>query len=82
MGATSKHYGDVYKWVSKVIESCKTQEQEKTARKLIDNYINNLYYNNEVHPVLRAEINRNLTCILDGISFSRIEEKLQNGNKY
>lgn len=81
MGATSKHYGDVYKWISKVIESCKTQEQEKTARKLIDNYDNNLYYNNEVHPVLRAEIKRNLTCILDGISFSRIEEKLQNGNK-
>jgi hypothetical protein len=80
MAATSNHYGDVYMWVSKVIESCKTHEQEKIARKLIDNYINNLYYNNEVHPILRAELNRSLKGMIDGISFSRIEEKLNHEN--
>ena len=80
MGAKSKHYGDVYMWVSKVIESCKTHEQEKIARKLIDNYIDNLYYNNEVHPILHAELNRSLTCMIDEISFSRIEEKLNHEN--
>jgi hypothetical protein len=38
MEKRSKHYGDVQKWVEKVIDSCETYEQMVTARRLIFNF--------------------------------------------
>jgi hypothetical protein len=34
----STHYGDVSKWIEKVIESCETHAQARSARSLIWNF--------------------------------------------
>jgi hypothetical protein len=34
----SRHYGDVAKWIEKVIDSCETREQTFTTMKLIHNF--------------------------------------------
>ena len=34
----SRHYGDVIKWIEKVIESCETREQLFGAKNLIFNF--------------------------------------------
>lgn len=34
----STHYGDVAKWIEKVVESCQTREQTFTAKRLIRNF--------------------------------------------
>ena len=38
MNKNEVHYGDLIKWVHKVIDSCQTREQVKTAERLIDNF--------------------------------------------
>ena len=38
MGAISNHYGDVQNWVEKVIDSCETYDQARSARRLVWNY--------------------------------------------
>jgi hypothetical protein len=42
MDKRSSHYGDVKKWIEKVIDSCETYEQTFTAKKLISNFSKNL----------------------------------------
>jgi hypothetical protein len=37
MNKNEVHYGDLIKWVHKVIDSCQTREQIRTAERLIDN---------------------------------------------
>jgi len=37
---TKQHYGDLYRWVGKVINSCKTEEQVKGANRLIHFFSN------------------------------------------
>jgi hypothetical protein len=38
MGKRSTHYGDVKKWIEKVIDSCETYEQTCTVKVLIYNF--------------------------------------------
>jgi hypothetical protein len=38
MNKNEVHYGDLIKWVYKVIDSCQTREQIRTAERLIDNF--------------------------------------------
>lgn len=38
MEKRSKHYGDVSKWIEKVIDSCETYEQTTTAESLVSNF--------------------------------------------
>ena len=38
MEKRSNHYGDVAKWIEKVIDSCETYQQTFTAKKLIRNF--------------------------------------------
>lgn len=38
MEKRSKHYGDVVKWIEKVIDSCETYRQSTTVLKLIRNF--------------------------------------------
>jgi len=38
MEKRSNHYGDVSKWIEKVIDSCETYQQTLTAKKLIRNF--------------------------------------------
>ena len=42
MNKRSTHYGDVAKWIEKVIDSCETREQTFTAKKLITNFAKQL----------------------------------------
>ena len=34
----SRHYGDVQRWIEKVIGSCETYDQTRSARRLIQNF--------------------------------------------
>jgi hypothetical protein len=43
MAANSNHYGDVYKWIMKVIDSCDQYPQIFTAHRLVDNFCNMKY---------------------------------------
>jgi hypothetical protein len=38
MSKNEVHYGDLIKWVHKVINSCQTRGQVKTAERLIENF--------------------------------------------
>ena len=38
MGAISNHYGDVQNWIEKVIDSCETYNQARSARMLVLNF--------------------------------------------
>ena len=38
----STHYGDVSKWIEKVIDSCETEQQSLTALTLITNFAKQL----------------------------------------
>lgn len=40
MAANSSHYGDVHRWILKVIDSCNQNDQIFTARRLVDNFSN------------------------------------------
>jgi hypothetical protein len=42
MEKRSTHYGDVAKWIEKVIDSCETHQQTFTALKLISNFAKQL----------------------------------------
>jgi len=42
MEKRSNHYGDVAKWIEKVIDSCETYQQTFTVTKLISNFRNQL----------------------------------------
>lgn len=41
----SKHYGDLHKWVNKVIQSCKTKEQIRSTKQLIGVFKNQMEKN-------------------------------------
>tara|TARA_R110000868_G_scaffold393417_2_gene664434 strand:+ start:9426 stop:9689 length:264 start_codon:yes stop_codon:yes gene_type:complete len=42
MEQRSTHYGDVAKWIEKVIDSCETYQQTFTTKKLITNFAKQL----------------------------------------
>lgn len=62
MGANSKHYGDVSKWIEKIIESCTTVEQTQTAQRVIDSFDKSL---RGIDYYLKSELRRKLQIQLD-----------------
>ena len=38
MEKRNRHYGDLQKWVEKIIDSCETYEQTRSARRLVWNF--------------------------------------------
>ena len=59
MEQRSTHYGDVAKWIEKVIDSCETYQQTFTAKKLITNFATQLrtkypdkYWNNYQYEII------------------------------
>jgi hypothetical protein len=58
MAATSNHYGDVYKWIHKVIDSCNQYNQIFTAHRLVDNFCNMKYLSLEWYE--KSNMNRDL----------------------
>ena len=65
MAATSRHYGDVYKWLEKVIDSCNSQWQEYSAGKLITLFGEGLRRNEEADRYFIHEMERSLNDKLD-----------------
>ena len=49
MEKRSIHYGDVAKWIEKVIDSCETYNQLITARNLVSNFRKRLSSDNLYH---------------------------------
>jgi len=45
MEKRSTHYGDIEKWVRKVIDSCETYQQTFNARMLVRNFVKQMYRN-------------------------------------
>lgn len=74
MGATSKHYGDVLKWVECVIDSCETPQQELVARRLIRQF--EMSYFQADKPVGWA-FSRGLQDRLDDLRYSRFSKKIE-----
>ena len=42
MEQRSTHYGDISKWIEKVIDSCETYQQTHTAKQLVTNFAKQL----------------------------------------
>lgn len=74
MEERSKHYGDVAKWIEKVIDSCETSEQENSARKLIHNF--EIQYQKLDYYLVHHTIAWNLIRKLDNKAFERMDKKL------
>jgi phenylalanyl-tRNA synthetase alpha subunit len=71
------HYGDLIKWVHKVIDSCQTRGQIRTAERLIDNLtlqpqINQL----DTHLYLEIISEMRHKCI--DMSFEMMEKQLNS----
>jgi hypothetical protein len=80
MAATSRHYGDVHKWIERVIDSCTSQSEEQSARRLINLFGESLRQSGEVDIYFRHQMERTLRYRLEEKQYSRIETELQNGN--
>jgi len=63
MGAISNHYEDVQNWVEKVIDSCETYDQARSARRLIWNFENQMV-NNKLDSSIRRSIGNYLRNLI------------------
>ena len=63
MGAISNHYVDVQNWVEKVIDSCETYDQARSARRLIWNFENQMV-NNKLDSSIRRSIGNYLRNLI------------------
>ena len=75
MGAISNHYGDVQNWVEKVIDSCETYNQTRSARMLVWNFEKQMTENN-VDSSIRSSIGSHLRNLLSNKMHDLIEKQL------
>jgi hypothetical protein len=75
MGAISNHYGDVQNWVEKVIDSCETYNQTRSARMLVWNFEKQMTENN-VDSSIRSSIGGHLRNLLSNKTHDLIEKQL------
>jgi hypothetical protein len=80
MASTSKHYGDVNKWIERVIDSCTTPLQERSVRRLIRLFGEDLERSGEIDNTTISYMQSALRYRLEEKQYSRIETELQNGN--
>lgn len=75
---SKQHYGDLYRWVEKVINSCQNHEQLKRADRLIH------YFSN--HETLRElfkndyKLYSTLTRDLNHVSLAKMRDLLNSDN--
>jgi len=77
MEKRSKHYGDVSKWIEKVIDSCETYQQTFTVKKLIRNFDKQLlgnnpdkYWNNHLYDIvypLENKLSRKRSSLVENL---------------
>ena len=75
MAAKSKHYGDVANSIEKVIDSCESLQQERTARNLVNQFQKK--YSNLHYPVYR-ELYLRLQNKLEEKFCHRLEKEIKN----
>ena len=72
------HYGDVQKWIEKVIDSCETYEQTFTAKRLIVNFSRQMSCNNLNYTLIwgiRSSLDTALTVKRDKLRNITMENK-------
>ena len=75
----SKHYGDVYKWVRKVIDSCETYEQTFGVRSLILNFEGQMCRNKVDHNLIwsvRSSLDLELKFKRDELRKKQLENEV------
>ena len=75
MGAISNHYGDVQNWVEKVIDSCETYDQARSAKMLVLNFEKQMTENN-VGSSIRSSIGHHLRNLVSNKMHDLIEKQL------
>jgi hypothetical protein len=77
MEKRSTHYGDVAKWVEKVIDSCETQEQTHSAWQLVWNFEKQMS-KNKVDSSVRHSIGYHLTSLLHDKMDELLKKQLES----
>jgi hypothetical protein len=77
MAATSNHYGDVYNWIHKVIDSCNQYNQIFTAHRLVDNFCNMEYLSLEWYE--KSNMNRDLISAVHDKQRELLNKQYDNG---
>jgi hypothetical protein len=77
MAANSNHYGDVFNWVLKVIESCDQYPQIFTAHKLVDNFCSTEYPTLEWYE--KSNMNRDLISAVHDKQRQLLNKQYDNG---
>jgi hypothetical protein len=77
MAANSNHYGDVYKWIMKVIDSCDQYPQIFTAHRLVDNFCNMKYSSLKLYE--KSNMNRDLISAVHDKQLQLLNKQYDNG---
>jgi hypothetical protein len=76
MAATSKHYGDVYRWIESIIDSCTQPMHENAASKLITQFHNSLRRDGKVSDDIVYEMEYSLRYRLENKICARWDKVL------
>jgi hypothetical protein len=74
MAAVSKHYGDVNMWIEKIIDSCNSNKQLPTIRRLIQQFSYRLMVEENLKFDFYFTIIRNLETKLENKTYYLIDE--------
>ena len=77
MAANSNHYGDVYNWILKVIDSCDQYPQIFTAHRLVDNFCNMEYSSLKLYE--KWNMNADLISAVHDKQRQLLNQKYDNG---
>ncbi len=77
MAASSNHYGDVFMWIHKVIDSCDQYNQIFTAHKLVDHFCSVKYPTLEWYE--KSNMNRDLISAVHDKQRELLNKQYDNG---
>lgn len=77
MAAHSNHYGDVFNWIIKVINSCDQYPQIFTAHKLVDNFCSIEYPSLKWYE--KSNMNRDLIIAVHDKQRELLNKQYDNG---
>ena len=77
MAANSNHYGDVFNWIMKVIDSCDEYPQIFTAHRLVDNFCKQEYPTLEWYE--KSNMNRDLISAVHDKQRKLLNKQYDNG---
>ena len=77
MAANSNHYGDVFNWIMKVIDSCDQYPQIFTAHRLVDNFCNMEYSSLKLYE--KWNMNTDLISAVHDKQLQLLNKQYDNG---